>query len=213
MHVSNFHSKCSDIKGPTPTAANQGTTITVEDLFYNISTRYIYKISNNVMALVFFFSILMSLFVPRRAALRSATEEHNRIVDVVSKYAIHNAGVGFSVKKLGESGVDVKTSPSNTILDNIKTIYGPSVAKELIEFSLEDDKYKFKSQGQITNVNYNIKKMIFLLFINNRLVDCTPLKRAIEQVYSTLVLSSYRNNVRTAFLYKAFSKYKTGTTN
>jgi len=144
--------------GPTPMASNQGTTITVEDLFYNIPTR--------------------------RAALRSATEEHNKIVDVISKYAIHNAGVGFTLKKQGESGVDVKTHSSNSVVDNIKIIYGPSVAKELIEYSLEDDKYKFKCSGHISNVNYNIKKMIFLLFINNRLVDCSALKRAIEQVYA-----------------------------
>ena len=147
------------VSGPTATAANQGTTITVEDLFYNIPTR--------------------------RAALRSASEEHNKIAEVVTKYAIHNAGVGFVLKKQGESGVDVRTSHANTVVDNIKTVYGPSVAKELIEFSIEDDKYKFKSKGHISNVNYSVKKMIFLLFINNRLVDCTPLKRAIEHVYAS----------------------------
>ena len=145
--------------GPTAMAANQGTTITVEDLFYNIPTR--------------------------RAALRSATEEHNKIADVISKYAIHNSGVGFVLKKQGEGSVDVKTNHQNTVVDNIKTIYGPSIAKELIEFSLEDQKYKFKVNGHISNVNYHVKKMVFLLFINNRLVDCSVLKRAIEQVYAS----------------------------
>ena len=117
--------------------------------------------------------------------LRSATEEHNKIAEVVTKYAIHNSGVGFALKKHGDSGVDVKTHHSNSVVENIKTIYGPSVAKELLEFSIEDEKYKFKCHGHISNVNYNMKKMTFLLFINNRLVDCTALKRAIDHVYTS----------------------------
>ena len=116
---------------------------------------------------------------------RSATEEHNKIAEVVTKYAIHNSGVGFVLKKHGDSGVDVKTHHSNTVVENIKTIYGPSVAKELLAFSIEDEKYKFKCHGHISNVNYNVKKMTFLLFINNRLVDCTALKRAIDHVYTS----------------------------
>ena len=91
------------------------------------------------------------------------------------------------LKKQGESGVDVKTNHSNSVVENIKTIYGPSVAKELIEFSIEDEKYKFKCGGHITTANYNVKKMIFLLFINNRSVSCTALKRAIEHVYSPFI--------------------------
>ena len=44
----------------TPCAANQGTMITVEDLFFNVPTR--------------------------KRVLKSPTEEYNRIADVVSKY-------------------------------------------------------------------------------------------------------------------------------
>jgi len=144
---------------PKAMAANQGTTITVEDLFYNVPTR--------------------------RAALRSSAEEHNKIADVVTKYAIHNSGVGFALKKMGEAGVDVKTVSSNSVVDNIRTVYGPTVAKELIQFDMEDDKLKFKLNGFVSNVNYNVKKMVFLLFINNRLVDSTAIKRAIEHVYAS----------------------------
>lgn len=61
---------------PKPCAGNQGTQITVEDLFYNVSTR--------------------------RKALKSPSEEHARIVEVISRYAIHNSGISFSVKKVGE---------------------------------------------------------------------------------------------------------------
>ena len=147
------------VSGPAPVAANQGTTITVEDLFYNVPNR--------------------------RAALRSPTEEHNKIADVVTKYAIHNSGVGFVLKKQGEAVVEVKTLSSNSVVENIKTVYGPAVARELIELHLDDKKLKFECRGRISNVNYNVKKMVFLLFINNRLVDCSPLKKAIEQVYAS----------------------------
>ncbi|KAL1738474.1 DNA mismatch repair protein, partial [Schizophyllum fasciatum] len=38
-----------------------------------------------------------------------------------------------------------------------------------------------------TNPNYHAKKMIFLLFINHRLVESSRLKRAIEGVYATIL--------------------------
>ncbi|XP_062071968.1 DNA mismatch repair protein Mlh1 isoform X2 [Lepus europaeus] len=38
--------------------------------------------------------------------------------------------------------------------------------------------------GYISNANYSVKKCIFLLFINHRLVESTSLKKAIETVYA-----------------------------
>ncbi len=78
--------------GPRLCAGNQGTVITVEDLFYNVNTR--------------------------RKALKSPSEEFNKILDIMTKlvsqlssanyyyvilprrYAIHNSGVGFTLKKV-----------------------------------------------------------------------------------------------------------------
>lgn len=77
---------------PKACAGNDGTIITVcllrlvlhlylltakrkvEDLFYNTPTRL--------------------------SALRSSTEEYARILDVVTKYAVHNPHVAFSCKKV-----------------------------------------------------------------------------------------------------------------
>ena len=84
-----------------------GTQITVEDLFYNVSVR--------------------------RKALRNTSEEHAKIADVISKYAIHNPSVGFSLKKLGQNLADVRTPSKSTVIDNIKAIHGPTIAKELLE--------------------------------------------------------------------------------
>ncbi|XP_044771966.1 DNA mismatch repair protein Mlh1 isoform X3 [Neomonachus schauinslandi] len=143
---------------PKPCAGNQGTQITVEDLFYNISTR--------------------------RKALKNPSEEYGKILEVVGRYSIHNSGISFSVKKQGETVADVRTLPNATTVDNIRSIFGNAVSRELIEVGCEDKTLAFKMNGYISNANYSVKKCIFLLFINHRLVESTSLRKAIETVYA-----------------------------
>ena len=142
---------------PKPCAGNKGTQITVEDLFYNVSTR--------------------------RKALKSPGEEFAKIADVVSKYAIHNSGVAFTLKKQGENMAAVRTASGASILDNIRTIYGTTVARELLEVNCENQRFSFKMHGYISNANYSVKKLQFLLFINHRLVDSSAMRKAIESLY------------------------------
>ncbi|EFA08028.2 DNA mismatch repair protein Mlh1-like Protein [Tribolium castaneum] len=143
---------------PLPTAGNQGTIVTVEDLFFNMSVR--------------------------KKALRSPAEEYQKISEVVGKYAIHNSKVGFGLRKSNENN-DIRTPPDSTCVENIRIVYSNTIARELVDFELENDILKFKARGYMTNVNYSSKKFTFLLFINNRLVDCNNLKKCIDQVYAT----------------------------
>nr|XP_020659052.1 DNA mismatch repair protein Mlh1 [Pogona vitticeps] len=143
---------------PKPCAGNQGTQITIEDLFYNVATR--------------------------RKAFKNPSEEYAKILEVVSRYAIHNSGICFSVKKQGETVADVRTLLNATTVDNIRSVFGNAVGRELIEVGCEDAALAFKMKGYVTNANYSVKKCIFLLFINHRLVESSALRKAIETVYA-----------------------------
>lgn len=70
---------------------------------------------------------------------------------------------------------------------NIKALYGPQVAKELLRFESEDVDLDYKCSGHATSTNYASKRTIMLLFINHRLVDCPSLKKSIENAYSALL--------------------------
>nr|CAD7443099.1 unnamed protein product [Timema bartmani] len=146
------------LEQPKPCAGNQGTQITVEDLFYNVATR--------------------------RKTLKSSSEEFAKLADMVGRYAIHNARVGFSLRKQGESMAVIRTPPNSSIVDNIRSIYGNAVSKEILEVEEVDQVLGVKLKGCITNVGYTAKKLTFLLFINNRLVESLALRKSIEQVYS-----------------------------
>lgn len=143
---------------PKPCAGSQGTTILIENLFYNVATR--------------------------RRALKSPAEELSRITEVVNKYAIHNSDVGFVLRKHGDIVPQVRTPHNSTKVANVQTIYGNPVARELLEVEHSDDTYKFKIRGLITNANYSNKNFTLLLFINNRLVDSTPIRKMLEDLYS-----------------------------
>lgn len=146
---------------PKPVAGRNGTQITVEDLFYNVPTR--------------------------RRAFRSPSEEYNKIIDMVGRYAIHCQGVAFSCKKHGDSGTSIAVQSGTSTIDRIRQIHGGSVASELVEFSASDDRYGFKAEGLATNANYHIKKTTLLLFINHRSVESSNIKKAVEQTYSTFL--------------------------
>ncbi|XP_071450972.1 DNA mismatch repair protein Mlh1 [Hetaerina americana] len=143
---------------PKPCAGNQGTQIIVEDLFYNLGTR--------------------------RKALKTTYEEYAKIADVVGSYAVHNSKVGFSLKKIGESSACIRTQPNSSCVDNICSIFGNSVSRELLDLEMKNDQLCFKIHGQITNANYSTRKLIFLLFINNRLVDSVGIRKIVDQAYS-----------------------------
>lgn len=77
---------------PTPSAGRDGTTIKVEDLFYNVPSR-------------------------RRAFAgnRKEAEEYTRILNVAERYALHKAGCGVGLvcrKKGGQADLNTPSLPS-----------------------------------------------------------------------------------------------------
>ncbi|WFD36442.1 DNA mismatch repair protein Mlh1 [Malassezia cuniculi] len=151
---------------PQPTAGTNGTTITAVDLFYNAPQR--------------------------RRALRSATDEYSRILDVASKYAVHygGRGIGMSCKKVGSNALDLNmpSNPSTTTVDAIRTVYGGALVRDLVHVPpTSSTALGFECEGWISTANYVAKKTAFLCFINNRLVDVPSLKRSLESMYAQVL--------------------------
>lgn len=193
---------------PKPCAGVPGTTITVEDLFYNMPTR--------------------------RQASRSAADEYRAIADVVIRYSIRYPGTAFSCRKAGEvisfylkpiprsitrtsripfslvlfllpclesvspemnycsvvpfcgqnTSADVRTDRDASAKTNIQLAFGKTLAQELLPMDFELSQEKVSGSAWISNANYSMKRRVFILFINGRLVDHSPLKRAIEATYA-----------------------------
>ena len=156
------------------------THLQVEDLFFNTPTRL--------------------------KSLKSSAEEYAKIVQVLLAYSIHNAGVAVVCKKSGSASSEVQTVLGATVLDNLGVHYGDAVKRELVEVNVEDKELGVKAAGWFSGANYAGKKGTFLFFINrlfgtkhkssylltptkktDRLVDCTPLKRAFEAFYASLL--------------------------
>ncbi|KMT20165.1 hypothetical protein BVRB_1g001770 isoform A [Beta vulgaris subsp. vulgaris] len=146
---------------PKPCAAVKGTQIMIENLFYNMSAR--------------------------RKTLQNSGDDYPKIVDLLSRFAIHHMSVGFSCRKHGAARADVHTVATSSRIDAIRSVYGVSVARNLIRIEVSGDDPSssiFNMKGFISNSNYVAKKITMVLFINDRLVECSALKRAIEIVYA-----------------------------
>ncbi|CAL1373770.1 unnamed protein product [Linum trigynum] len=146
---------------PKACAAVKGTQIMVENLFYNM--------------------------VARKKTLQSTVDDYSKIVDVISRFAIHHTSVSFSCRKHGAVRADVHSVATSSRLDVIRSVYGPSVSCNLMKLETSDSDPVgsiFSMDGFISSSNYMAKKTTMVLFINDRLVECTALKRALEIVYA-----------------------------
>ena len=103
----------------------------------------------------------------RRKVLKSGADEFSRVADVVTKYAVHNAGVAFTLKRSGENSLSVRTQRGASARDNVATLYGSALAKELIEVGSGDKDGGCKSvcefKAIVSNVNYTAAKKFHFL--------------------------------------------------
>ena len=73
-------------------------------------------------------------------------------------------------------------------MDNIGLIYSETIKRELVFLEIPyNDALCFSFKGYLSNANYSNKKSTYLFFINNRLVDCSPLRKAFDAFYTTLL--------------------------
>ncbi|KAJ7052919.1 DNA mismatch repair protein MutL [Mycena amicta] len=142
---------------PKPCAGNDGTTIIIEDLFYNPD------------------------------AFGGVTKRAH-VLDVMTKYAAHNSNVSSVCKRVGSSTPDLSTLSSSETNQAIHLL--PStheVWPQVIEMDEHTESWSQAAEAHFTNPNYQSKKMIFLLFIDHRLVESPRIKRALENVYNSIL--------------------------
>jgi DNA mismatch repair protein MLH1 len=153
-----------------PFAGVQGTTITVQDLFYNNQLR-------------------------KRAFSRTG-DEYTKICDVVTRYALANPGVGFTCQKTGAPRLDV--SVPKGLLDAKAVVanrFGEAVARHLVTVEAHNEARKFSLKGCITDLSYTGKRGYVTLFVNGRLVTNSAIQRAVDHVYAPFLATGARSFV------------------
>jgi DNA mismatch repair protein MLH1 len=111
----------------------------------------------------------------RKQSLKNVSDQYQRIMEVVQRYAIHYSGQNksFVCKKHRDTTCDVNITQSMSQLDAIKSIFGASLAYELLPFrfpdktnqSCQDESKYFSASGYVSNANYKYAKIARIFFI------------------------------------------------
>lgn len=136
----------------------QGTTITVRDLFYNTPVRLKY---------------LKNLYI-----------ELANIVDYVNKMALSYPNIKFTLTNNDKVLLD--TDGSGDLLKVIYQIYGVDVAKKMIEVSGENDDYYINGYISYPEVTKSNRNSITTL-VNGRVIRNNDLNRVIIDSYHTYI--------------------------
>lgn len=144
-------------------STNKGTSIIVEDIFYNIPAR--------------------------KKFLKKDTYESNLINDLLYKLAIANPAIGF--KYMNNDKVIFDLFSNQSLYERINSLYGYDTAINMKEVNISSD--KFKIRGYISNnLLYRSNKKNQLLYINNRTVRNETINKVINEAYkSTIPLNRF----------------------
>lgn len=140
------------------TGCPKGTTIIVENLFYNTPVRYKF--------------------------LKKDFTELGYVEDVVNRLALVNPGIAIKLQSLGKTLV--QTNGNGNIKDTVYSIYGKDIAENIInvDYTFEDMKVTgCIGKPEIAKANRTGQ----LFFVNGRFIKDKILTSAAEQAYKGIV--------------------------
>ena len=140
---------------------NIGTTIKVEDLFFNVPAR--------------------------KKFLKTTTTEANKINDFIIKLALSKPNIAF--KLINNNKIAITTPGNGSLYDAIECIYGAKVSEELLPIEAITDDIKvtgFISKPAIIRSSRSWQTFI----INGRVVNSRIISKAIDNAYHSLLPKS-----------------------
>jgi len=139
---------------------NQGTIMTVRDLFYNTPARYKF--------------------------LKKDYTEAGYVEDVVAKMALIHSDISF--KYVNSKKTIIQTSGDGNIVNAVYSVYGKDIAKNVIPFETEFDNVKVSGvAGKADTARSNRSNQIF--FVNGRYIKNKTMSSAVENAYQTVAPS------------------------
>lgn len=139
-------------------STNCGTSILVEDLFYNVPARY--------------------KFIKNNASVQK------KINKIVSNLAIANPNIKFTY--IVDFKNIFNTSGQGDMLNAIYNIYGKDLIENLVNFNYSYNNIRL--DGYVSNLNYyRGNKSMQSLFVNNRYVKNTLIGYTINEAYKKLI--------------------------
>ena len=136
---------------------NQGTIMTVRDLFYNTPVRYKF--------------------------LKKDYTEAGYVEDVVGKMALIHSDIAF--KFVNSKKTVIQTSGDGNIVNCIYSIYGKEIAKSVIPFDMQFENVRISGvAGTADTARANRANQIF--FVNGRYIKNKTMSSAVENAYQTI---------------------------
>ncbi len=136
---------------------NKGTKIEISHLFFNTPVRKKY--------------------------LKDINYELNKIVDIITRYALINEGISFKV--IHNDKLIFNSPKARNLLEKIVTIYGKETAKQMIPVNFEG---KIRVHGYISKPSLSRSdKKQQSIFINNRYVKNDTITKAVYEGYRSLL--------------------------
>ncbi len=155
---------CMKIEGgkaevPIPLATTEGTTVRVEDLFFNVPARLKF--------------------------LKSAFTEHRHISGLVTRYALAYPSIRWEY--LHDGKIELQTSGNNERREILAALYGLQDAKKMLDLEFQSEDIHINGYISPISLTRSNRREI-TIFVNGRWIQDVSLTAAIIKAYHTMLM-------------------------